>query len=311
MNRPLKSWIEEFLDYLRYQRNASPHTVRNYGSDLAQFLAFLTTSESGGARPEPPLEQIDNMTIREFLGALYRRGNRKSSVARKLASVRSLLKFMSSQGAVTCNRGRLVASPRQDRRLPDHMMRDTVTELVEAPDCSNPLGCRDRAILELLYATGLRVSELTALDLCDVDLTEGLVRVIGKGRKERIVPFGRKAREALVRYLGVRDDILAGGGPHASPSAVLLNSRGRRLSARSVENIVDRYILSVSQRTRVHPHTLRHTFATHMLDAGADLRSIQELLGHESLSTTQKYTHVSTAQLIRIHRACHPRARKG
>lgn len=311
MSRSLKSWITEFLDYLRYHRNASPHTVRNYGSDLGQFLSFLTTSENGDARPEPPLDQIDNMTIREFLGDLYRRGNRKSSVARKLASVRSLLKFMSSQGAVTCNRGRLVASPRQDMKLPDHMMRDTVAELVEAPDCSNPLGCRDRAILEMLYATGLRVGELTGLDLGDVDLADGLVRVLGKGRKERIVPFGAKAREALVRYLHVRGDLLAAGRYPAAINALLLNSRGGRLSARSVENIVDRYVLSISQRTRVHPHTLRHTFATHMLDAGADLRSIQELLGHGSLSTTQKYTHVSTAQLIRIHRACHPRARKG
>jgi len=192
---------------------------------------------------------------------------------------------------------------------------------VEAPDSSTILGKRDRAILELLYASGLRVSELVHLDLSDIDFSDSLIRILGKGRKERIVPFGRKASEALQDYLLVRTDLAAKrrGAEKASRRAgralpavaVFLNARGGRLTTRSIGHIVDRYVGTMAHRLKVHPHTLRHTFATHMLDAGADLRSIQELLGHESLSTTQKYTHVTTEQLMRVYRACHPRARKG
>jgi len=309
----LGSWIEKYLAYLRFQRNASEHTLRNYGSDLAQFYAFLTHTPAGDERPEPELDQIDNLTIREFLGALYQRGNGKSSVARKLATLRSFLKFLSSRGAVAANPAKIVASPKQEKRLPEFMMVDAAAQLVEAPDQSTNLGKRDRAILEMLYASGVRVSELVGLDVGDIDLSEGLVRVLGKGRKERIVPFGQKAREALEEYLHARDDLLAAAaaipGRKLAAEAVFLNSRGGRLTTRSIVNIVDRYVGCLAQRLKVHPHTLRHTFATHMLNAGADLRSIQELLGHESLSTTQKYTHVSTEQLVRVYKACHPRAR--
>jgi integrase/recombinase XerC len=331
----LRGWIEKYLTYLQFQKNASPHTVRNYRSDLEQFYQYLTLTPEGEPRPEPGLEQIDNLTIREFLGVLYRRRNRKASVARKLASLRSFMNFLSAQQAIQTNPAKIVASPRLEKRLPEYLMTDAVVSLVEAPETSTRLGKRDRAILELLYAAGLRVSELVGMDVGDIDLSEGLVRVLGKGRKERMVPFGDKARDALEDYLRARPELLKripalwaiperhegslkpdrpatrrGTSSQTEVDAVFLNSRGGRLTTRSVANIVDRYVAQLAQRMKVHPHTLRHTFATHMLNAGADLRSIQELLGHESLSTTQRYTHVSTEQLVRIYQACHPRARK-
>jgi integrase/recombinase XerC len=315
MTKTLAEWMEKYLDYLRYQRNASPHTLRNYGSDLQQFLSYLTSTLEGEKRPAPDLDQIDNLTIREFLGTLYQKKNRKSSVARKLATIRSFMKYLSRQQAISLNYAKNVASPKQEHRLPEFMTLDAVTELMESPDTSTDSGKRDRAILELLYAAGLRVGELVGLDLGDISIEEELVRVLGKGRKERIVPFGRKAAESLGTYLQVRRNFAANSRRSKTGTetgeAVFLNSRGGRLTGRSIWNIVDRYIGQLAQKLRVHPHTLRHTFATHMLNAGADLRAIQELLGHESLSTTQKYTHVSMEQLIRVYEACHPRAGNG
>lgn len=312
----LGAWILKYLDHLRLQKNASPHTLRNYDSDLQQFLSYLTHTPEGEPRPEPELEQIDNLTIREFLGVLYQKGNRKASVARKLATLRSFMKFLSMQAAIQSNPAKNVSSPKLDKRLPDYLTLDSVTELVEAPDTTSDLGKRDRSILELLYGSGLRVGELVGLNLGDLSLSEGLVRVVGKGRKERIVPFGSRATEALQDYLKVRGrsirTILPSKTIKGKPAgeAVFLNFRGGRLTARSVGNIVDHHVGLLAQKLKVHPHTLRHTFATHMLSAGADLRAIQELLGHESLSTTQKYTHVSVEQLLRVYQSCHPRAGK-
>ena len=314
MDGKLPGWIAKYLDYLRYQKNASSHTIRNYASDLQQFLEYLTHTPEGGQRSEPELEQIDNLTIREFLGTLYQKRNKKSSIARKLASVRSFMKFLSMQEAIGTNPARSVVSPKQESRLPDYLAIDSVVSLVESPDTGTDLGKRDRAILELLYAAGIRVGELVGLNLGDISLDEGLVRVLGKGSKERIVPFGTRAREALEAYLKVRGNLIrAKGLPQSGKrctegAAVFLNARGGRLTARSVWNIVDCHVGRLAERLKVHPHTLRHTFATHMLNAGADLRTIQELLGHESLSTTQKYTHVSVEQLIRVYESCHPRA---
>jgi len=309
----LNHWIERYLDYLRYQRNASSHTIRNYDSDLRQFHAFLTTGPDGQDRPAPDLEQIDNLTIREFLGTLYQKNNRKASIARKLASVRSFMKFLLSQSAIPTNTAKIVASPKPESRLPDCLDLNAVTQLIEAPDTDTVLGKRDRAILELLYGAGLRVGELVGLNLGDISHHEGLVRVVGKGRKERICPFGKSAGEALEAYIYVRGNLfrtkrLKAKENATAAEALFLNFRGGRLTSRSVGNIVDRYVGRISQRLKVHPHTLRHTFATHMLNAGADLRAIQDLLGHESLSTTQKYTHVSVEQLMRVYRKCHPRA---
>jgi integrase/recombinase XerC len=315
MSDALASWIEKYLEYLRFQRNASPHTLRNYESDLRQLQAFLTTAPGGEQRPAPELDQIDNLTIREFLGSLYEKSNKKSSAARKLAAIRSFMKFLSAREAIQGNPAKTVASPKQEIRLPDFMTIDTVTELVEAPDVGTDAGKRDRAILELLYAAGLRVSELVGLNLGDVSLGEGLVRVVGKGRKERIVPFGSRAAEALSAYFQVRATQIksaktAGGKEKkAAAEAVFINRRGGRLTTRSIGYILDSHMARLAERLRVHPHTLRHTFATHMLNAGADLRTIQELLGHESLSTTQKYTHVSVEKLVQVYQSCHPRAR--
>ncbi len=341
MTKTLASWIDNYLRYLRFQRNASPHTLRNYASDLQQFYGYLTSTPLGEPRSEPELEQIDSLTIREFLGVLYQRNNRKSSVARKLATIRSFMKYLSAQGAIPANAAKIVSSPKQQRRLPEYMTLDMVVSLVEAPGSTTNMGKRDRAILELLYASGLRAGELVDLNLGDLDLREGLLRVIGKGRKERIVPFGRRAAEALGAYLQVRGKLIksfrsaqtktkttinrenskAGEEQHMdlhawtktqapAGEAVFLNLRGGRLTSRSVGNIIDRYVGQLAQRLNVHPHMLRHTFATHMLNAGADLRAIQELLGHESLSTTQKYTHVSIEHLIRVYNSCHPRVKK-
>jgi len=260
VNSKLVFWIEKYLEYLRFQRNASEHTLRNYASDLEQFQIFLTHTPAGEPRPEPELEQIENLTIREYLGMLYQRGNRKSSVARKLASLRSFMKYLSARGVIPANPAKIVASPRQEKRLPEFMMLDAVVGLVEAPDTSTTLGKRDRAILELLYASGVRVSELVGLDLGEVDLGEGLLRVLGKGRKERIVPFGQKARETLQDYLRARHELVAARDrsrkaksgirkPAASAAeAVFLNARGGRLTTRSVGNIVDQYIGIMAQR---------------------------------------------------------------
>ena len=311
MNSPLGTAIENYLAYLRFQRNVSEHTLRNYASDLHQLRHFLTHRQDGDERPEPGLEQIDHLTLREFLGSLYQQRNSKSSVARKLAAIRSFMRFLTARGVIDANPAKNVSTPKQEKRLPEYMMKDAVVELVETPDTNTPLGRRDRAILELLYATGIRVGELVSADLGDLDLVDGFLRVLGKGRKERIVPFGAKARDALETYLRVRDMLMRGtrAAPPDSMEAVFLNFRGGRLTTRGVGLIVNRYVGRLAQRLHVHPHTLRHTFATHMLDAGADLRAIQELLGHESLSTTQKYTHVTTEQLVRTYRKFHPRGR--
>jgi integrase/recombinase XerC len=313
MAATLTVWIGKFLDYLRIQQNASPHTLRNYESDLMQFYQYLTTTPAGEERPAPELEQIDNLTIREFLGALYERKNKKSSVARKLATLRSFMRYLTAQGAIRLNSARLVSSPKQDVRLPDYISLDAAANLMEAPDASTDAGKRDRAILELLYGSGVRVGELVGLDLEAIDLKEGLVRVLGKGGKERIVPFGSQAAKALEAYLRVRNRLLSSStlpdvaSKAKNREAVFLNLRGGRLTTRSIGYIVDRYVNQLAERLKVHPHTLRHTYATHMLNSGADLRAIQELLGHESLSTTQKYTHVSVEHLIKVYKSCHPR----
>ena len=298
---------------MRAQRNVSPHTLRNYESDLRQFYLYLTTAPDGTERPAPEIRDIDNLTIREFLGVLYEKHNKKTSAARKLATLRSFMKYLTTRGVIRTNPARCVTSPKKEELLPDYMSIDTAAELMEIPDENTPAGARDRAILELLYGSGLRVSELVGLDLESISMNECMVRVLGKGQKERIVPFGRKAAAALKKYLEERP-ALAAKKQQARPekrNALFLNLLyGGRLTSRSVGNIVDRYTALLTKKLKAHPHTLRHTFATHMLDSGADLRAIQELLGHESLETTQRYTHVSIEQLLRVYHNCHPRADK-
>jgi len=300
----LESSIRSYLRHIHLNENCSPETVRAYGSDLREFRTFLEHAIGRGGRLDP--KKIDRLAIREFLGELHRRGSKRSTVARKLAAIRSLFRYLKREGIVALNPAASLATPRQERRLPRQLSVGEMTHLVEMPDASTPLGSRDRAILELLYASGVRVSELTSLELDDLDLGEGMMRVLGKGRKERMVPVGSKAVTAVRAYRRRRADLEP--RPGSGKDALFLNFRGTRLNARSVRRIVNRYIRACAIERKVSPHTLRHSFATHLLDAGADLRSIQELLGHASLSTTQRYTHVSTERLLKTYGKTHPRA---
>jgi integrase/recombinase XerC len=303
---PFEEAAGRFLDYLRYEKNASAHTVKNYRRDLDEFLAYLRRDRADDVE----VDQIDHITIRDFLTHLSRKGNQKASVARKLAAVRSLFRFLYREGTLAQNPARLVRTPKLPKLAPCFLSIEEVETVLDLPDPATERGSRDRAVMELLYGSGLRVSELVGLDLGDVSLEERLVKVRGKGRKERLVPFGEKARAALGRYLATRRAILARRRTSRQPEAVFLNLRGGRLTARSVERNLEGYIREASLLLSVHPHVFRHSFATHLLANGADLRCIQELLGHASLSTTQRYTHVSVEELIRAYKSAHPRAGK-
>ena len=290
MNSP----VTAFLRHLAVEKNASPHTLRSYRADLIDFEAHLASQKLVPAA-------ADVRAVRAWLAALHTRGLDPTSVARKLAAVRSFYRFLVRRGVVARNPARELRGLRPARKLVSFLPTDEAKALVEARAVGGSAPARDVAILELLYAAGLRVSELVSLDLAAVDRDARTVRVIGKGRKERIVPYGAAAARALDAYLGPRG---AGSG------AVFTNARGGRLSVRSIRDIVGRAADAAGVKRRVSPHTLRHTFATHLLDAGADLRMIQELLGHSRLSTTQRYTHVGAAQLMKVYDAAHPRSQK-
>ncbi len=303
--------IAEFLDHLRLDVNASEQTVRGYGSDLREFAGFLRTRITRGRVPPPG--SIDHLTIRAYLAYLHQRGVSRATVARKLAALRSYFRHLTRTGVIARNPAALIATPRLDRRLPHPIPQNEVESLLDSAFGVEPLDLRDRAILELLYATGVRVGELVGADLGDLDLggssREGMLRVFGKGRKERMVPIGSKAVAALRAWLPARA-VLGGNDARGDEDrdALFLNFRGGRLTDRSVRRILNRRILRAAGARRVSPHSLRHSFATHMLNAGADLRSIQELLGHASLSTTQKYTAVTTRRLMAVHSRAHPRS---
>jgi integrase/recombinase XerC len=337
----MKPTIQKYIEYMRSVRNSSPHTLVNYGNDLEQFVAFLTPPGT----ETPKLGHVTHHMIREFVAHLHDTGLEKSSIARKLAALRSFFKYCVREGRLNENPARLVATPKLPKRVPAVLSaeemngflnqlsprvkspasgaglkgrRDT-TEAEAAKRPGSALGIpedrlmlpRDRAILELLYAAGLRVSELTGLNQADMDQKDQMLRVRGKGNKERIVPYGEKAAQALKSYWPVRDLLLeasAEAGRGASVQAVFLNYRGHRLTQRSVGRIVKKYVKLVNVNWDLHPHSLRHAFATHLLADGADLRAIQELLGHQSLSTTQKYTHASIRQLMDIYDKAHPHA---
>jgi integrase/recombinase XerC len=373
----MKEQVEAFLEHLRLNENASINTVRAYESDLSQFLHFLP--ESGGRRRtdlEP--SDFDHQQIRGFLSELHRRGNSRSSAARKLAAIRTFGRYLRREGLLKGDPAALVGTPKREQRLPAHLGEAEMVRLLEMPNTSEPLGRRDRAILELFYASGLRLSELVDLDIGDVNLSSRVVRVLGKGGKERIVPFNRTTEAALRAWLvdwselshaGIRDpgsgirhgehgarseprtpnpetriphpgsrtphpgsrpstssgrpELAEGRIPRsasrvprpasrravASREPLFLNYQGGRLSTRSVDRLVRKYVAACSARFGISPHALRHSFATHLLERGADLRAIQELLGHARLSTTQRYTHVNAAQLIETYRKAHPRAR--
>ena len=303
--------IERYVNYLQNERNASPHTIRNYRSDLAQFRDFLAQGKPD-ARVE--VASIDAFRVRGFLASLFENERKKTSIARKLAALRAFFKFLSREQVLAENPALRVATPKLARTLPRIMTEEEMNNFLDrifeaaksaAPEQSAALA-RDRAILELLYASGLRVSELVGLDLRSVNFGDGMVLVRGKGRKERIVPFGSKAKEAITAYLPIREKILwetKTGSP-----ALFLNARGRRLTTRSVDRLVKKYVRRFGPNLKTSPHSLRHAFASHLLTEGADLRAIQEMLGHVSLSTTQKYTQVSIKQLIDVYDKTHPKA---
>ena len=294
----MDDYLKRFFTYLAVERNVSPHTVAAYRNDLEQFRQFLAEGGSGPTHPEA----VTHLDVRRFLAHLH--GElKKSSIGRKLAAVRAFFRYLLREGVVAKNPAELVSTPKKERRAPFHLAIDEITALVEAPKEVTLLGLRDRAILEVLYSCGIRLSELTKLSVGDIDREGRLVRVLGKGGKERVVPLGRQAAKAVAAYLVERHE-----PSHGEP--FLLNSRGGRLTGRSVARIVDNYLVKLATMKKVSPHTLRHTFATHLLEGGADLRAIQELLGHASLSTTQKYTHVSIDRLMEVYDKAHPRARR-
>jgi integrase/recombinase XerC len=284
-----------FLRHLSVERNASEHTLRSYANDLADFQRFLAARGDGG------LAAADLRAVRAWLAALHARGLAPASVARKLAAARSLFRFLVRRGVLEGNPAREVRTPRQPKKLAAFLPIDEATQLVDGRAVGGASRARDVAILELLYATGLRVSELSGLDLDAVDRAEQTVRVLGKGRKERIVPYGGQAARALETWLGQRGE---------GTGAVFTNAQGGRLTVRSIHPIVRRSARAAGITRRVSPHTLRHSFATHLLDGGADLRAIQELLGHSRLSTTQRYTHVGADQLMKVYDRAHPRAKR-
>jgi len=314
--------IEEYLGYLKAERDVSAHTLRNYRVDLTQFLTYLR--ERDGERRVPAPAEVDHLAIRGFLARLHGARLAKTSVARRLAALRSLFRFLCRQGRLAANPAELVQSPRLPVRTTPHLTVDEMFQLLAVPGhltaaekamdtkAAEALRARDRAILELFYASGLRIGELVGLHLADMDHGEGLVRVQGKGRKERIVPVGRKALEALRAYGTVRGTLHPRGtaGPRDS-EALFLNHRGGRLTTRGVSRIVLTHLLRSGLGRKITPHGLRHSFATHLLDAGADLRAIQELLGHARLSTTQRYTHVGLDKVLEVYDRAHPRARRG
>jgi integrase/recombinase XerC len=293
------------MEYLTLEKGASEHTCRGYLHDLCHFAGFISASQlyPVSETGEVDVRRVDRDIIRVYLRALFG-SNKRSSIARKLASLRSFFQYLVREGIIPRNPAKGVASPKRERYIPRALTVDEMFRLLDAPDRSDPPGLRDRAILELLYSSGIRVGELIQLNCDDVEWELGIVKVLGKGNKERIVPIGSKAIEALRDALRGRGSSAAQGGTHP----LFVNARGGRLTDRSVRRIVETYAKRCGLGGNITPHALRHSFATHLLDAGADLRDIQELLGHVSLSTTQKYTHVSVGGLMEIYDKAHPRS---
>jgi integrase/recombinase XerC len=298
--------IARFLEHLADERGLSPHTLRAYGSDLAAFGEFLVRYYDRPAAKIAPAD-VDLTALRAFVASLSQRGLGKRSQGRAVAALRALFRWAARTGELESDPAARLRTPKATLRLPEHLRPGEIEELLAAPAGDGFAAVRDRAVLELLYATGLRVSELVSLDWLEVDLGERTLRVVGKGGKERQVPFGRPAQEAMRRWREIA--AMRFGAEPPAGDAVFLNRRGGRLTDRSVRRLLDRAMAATALARGVHPHALRHSFATHLLERGADLRAIQELLGHASLSTTQRYTHVDIDRLLTVHRDAHPRAR--
>lgn len=300
----MRTATARFLTYLEVERNASQLTVKSYREDLTALADYLTEAR-GGLCPTPG--EITMLELRGYVAALHEAGYAQTTVARRLASLRSFFRFGQREGWVKANPAKPLRNPRKPRRLPHFLSTEEIGRLLVSPPNSNPMGLRDRAILETMYSAGLRVSEVVGLDESDLDFEAGIVRVRGKGRKERLAPIGSYAVQALRRWLKVRP--LSTREPQGPQAPIFLNKFGRRLTTRSVARMLEKHLRGTGLDLRTTPHSLRHSFATHLLDRGADIRSVQELLGHKSLITTQIYTHVSTAGLREVYQRAHPRAR--
>ena len=298
----MQSAVERFLKYLRFERNASALTSKSYREDLSALLEYL--SESYGHFPTP--QQVSTVDLRGYVSVLHDAGYARTSISRRLASMRSLYRFLQREGVVDTNPAKPLRNPRRQRTLPHFLSTDEIAQLLSAPPYSEILGKRDRAILETIYSAGLRVSELVGINQGDIDLGDGSVRIRGKGRRERLAPLGSFAIQAIEDWFRVRN--LLNKEPSGSDAPVFVNKFGRRISTRSIARMLEKYLKITGLDVRTSPHTLRHSFATHLLDRGADVRSVQELLGHKSLVTTQIYTHVSTAGLKAAYERAHPRA---
>jgi integrase/recombinase XerC len=290
----MKRFVEKFINYLRVEKGSSSHTILNYSIDLEAFALFLGDKD---------INTVDHLTLRRFLAEMRSKNYSKRTIARKLASLRTFFKFMYREGHIRINPITAISTPKLDKKLPVVLDEGKVGRLIDSTLSDDPAGLRDKAILETLYSTGIRVSELVGLDTGDIDHISGVIKVLGKGRKERISPIGDRASSAIRRYLGSRNEKKV-----RDKNAVFLNKSGKRITDRSIRRIIDKHIKMASINEHISPHSLRHSFATHLLDRGADLRSVQELLGHMNLSTTQIYTHVTMDRLREAYDKAHPRA---
>jgi integrase/recombinase XerC len=305
----MNAHLRSFLKYLALNRNASPHTVRAYESDLSQFIAHVAAAAGLKSADLAPAA-LDRGAIRGYLAALAAGGQSRSTAARKLAAIRTFLRYLRREGIIDSDPGALVGTPKREVRMPAHLSEREMDRLLDSPDTANALGKRDRAILELFYASGLRLSELAGLDVDDVNLSARMARVLGKGGRQRLVPFNTSAAAALRAYVKERALLVRRQSvQRRARDPLFVNYRGGPLTVRSIDRLVRRYVAAAGDRSGIGPHALRHSFATHLLQRGADLRVIQELLGHSRLSTTQRYTHVNAAQLLDVYRKAHPRAK--
>lgn len=303
--------IDDFAGHLEIEKNLSPHTRQAYVTDLNQFLAYLKAGSNGGPATRIKSAEIDHMLIRGFLRSLYLAKLKRVSIARKLAALRAFFKYLLREGRINVNPAELVRTPTPEKHIPGILSVDELLTVLNTPVDETPLALREKAIMELFYSTGIRLSELAGLNIEDINYDRELIKIRGKGRKERIVPVGGPALTAMQHYLKIREELLRNPVTGGRENPFFLNTSGNRLTPRSVARVVNQSIKRSGINRKISPHALRHSFATHMMDAGADLRAIQELLGHESLSTTQKYTAVSISRLMEVYDKAHPKARGG